>query len=50
MKGFVELVVAYAVIWIGLFGYMVYLNMRQKRLIKEIGLLKGMKNDHGKND
>jgi CcmD family protein len=50
MKGFIELVVAYAVVWIGLFGYMVYLNMRQRRLIKEIELLKGMKDEHGRKD
>ena len=40
MKGLFELVVAYAVIWIGLFGYMVYLNLRQNRLMKDMRALR----------
>lgn len=50
MKGVIDFVIAYMVIWLGLFGYMVYLNIKQKKLKNEIELLKKVadKNESGK--
>ncbi len=36
------LYIAYSVIWLGLFGYLVYLHMKQIKLGKELNLLEEM--------
>ncbi|UCD92068.1 MAG: CcmD family protein [Methanobacteriota archaeon] len=47
MKGLGDLYLAYTVVWLGLFGYMVYLHLKQTKLIKEIDNLKGAMGEHG---
>lgn len=43
------LYIAYTIIWLGLFGYIVYLNIKQKKLSDELNLLEEMvKKDEGK--
>jgi CcmD family protein len=43
MMGELEaLYIAYSVIWLGLFGYLVYLHMKQIKLAKELNLLEEM--------
>jgi CcmD family protein len=48
MKGLSEFILGYIVIWLGIFGYMVYLNLKQRKLDKEIETLKGIADEHGK--
>ena len=36
------LYIAYSVIWLGLFGYLVYLHMNQSKLANELKLLEEM--------
>ncbi len=36
------LYIAYSVIWLGLFGYLAYLHMKQIKLAKELNLLEEM--------
>jgi CcmD family protein len=43
MMGELEaLYIAYSVIWLGLFGYLVYLHMKQVKLANELKLLEEM--------
>lgn len=48
MKGLDELYVAYTLIWLGLFVYMVFLHWRQSKLTREIENLKGVVKGHGR--
>jgi len=50
MKGLIDFVIAFVVIWLGLFGYMVYLNIKQRRLMKEVSVLKETLDKHGKQE
>ncbi len=36
------LYIAYTIIWVGLFGYLVYLHMKQTKLSSELKLLEEM--------
>ncbi|MCK5291291.1 MAG: CcmD family protein [Thermoplasmata archaeon] len=47
MRGLDELYIAYTVIWLGVFGYMLYLHMRQQKLLKDVKNLEGMLSDRG---
>jgi CcmD family protein len=47
MRGLDELYIAYTVIWLGVFGYMLYLHLRQQRLLKDVKNLEGMLSDRG---
>jgi CcmD family protein len=47
MRGLDELYMAYTVIWLGVFGYMVYLHLRQQRLLKDVKNLEGMLSERG---
>ncbi len=47
MRGLDELYIAYTVIWLGVFGYMLYLHLRQQRLLKDVKNLKGMLSERG---
>jgi CcmD family protein len=42
MRGLDELYMAYTVIWLGVFGYMLYLHMRQQKILKDVKNLEGM--------
>jgi len=42
------LYVAYTIVWVGLFGYLVYLFIRQRRIDREIKILKEEVSKHGK--
>jgi len=48
MRGLDELYIAYTVIWLGVFGYMVYLHLRQKRLLRDVRNLEGMLGGQGR--
>lgn len=47
MRGLDELYMAYTVIWLGVFGYMLYLHLRQQRLLKDVKNLEGMLSERG---
>jgi CcmD family protein len=47
MRGLDELYIAYTVIWLGVFGYMLYLHLRQQRLLKDVKNLEGMLSERG---
>lgn len=47
MRGLDELYIAYTVIWLGVFGYMLYLHLKQQRLLKDVKNLEGMLSDRG---
>jgi CcmD family protein len=47
MRGLDELYIAYTVIWLGVFGYMLYLHMRQQRLLKDVKNLEGIVSERG---
>jgi len=40
MESIGYLFAAYTIIWLGLFGYLFYLNRKQRKLQKELNLLK----------
>ena len=42
------LYVAYTIVWAGLFGYLTYLFLKQRRLDREIKMLKEEVSKHGK--
>ena len=42
MRGLDELYMAYTVIWLGVFGYMLYLHMRQQKIMKAVKNLEVM--------
>ncbi len=47
MRGLDGLYIAYTVIWLGVFGYMLYLHLRQQRLLKDVKNLEGMLSERG---
>ncbi len=47
MRGLDELYIAYTVIWLGVFGYMLYLHLKQQRLLKDVKNLEGMLSERG---
>ncbi|MEE9116165.1 MAG: CcmD family protein [Thermoplasmata archaeon] len=47
MRGLDELYIAYTVIWLGVFGYMLYLHLRQQRLLKDVKNLEGVLSERG---
>lgn len=47
MRGLDELYIAYTVIWLGVFGYMLYLHLRQRRLMRDINNLEGIMSGRG---
>jgi CcmD family protein len=47
MRGLDELYIAYTVIWLGVFGYMLYLHFRQRRLMRDINNLEGIMSGRG---
>jgi CcmD family protein len=48
MRGLDELYIAYTVIWLGVFGYMLYLHLRQNRLLRDVKNLEGMMGGQGR--
>lgn len=42
MGGLEALYIGYTIIWVGLFGYLVYLHMKQTKLTKDLSLLEEM--------
>jgi CcmD family protein len=47
MRGLDDLYLAYTVIWLGVFGYMLYLHMRQQKILKDVKNLEGILSDRG---
>lgn len=42
------LYLAYSIVWLGVFGYLTYLFLRQRRISKDISVLKEEVARHGK--
>jgi len=42
------LYVAYSIAWVGVFGYLLYLHLRQHRIVKDIKALKEEVSKHAK--
>jgi CcmD family protein len=47
MRGLDDLYLAYTVIWLGVFGYMLYLHIRQQKILKDVKNLEGILSDRG---
>jgi len=47
-SSWLALYIAYSIVWLGVFGYLTYLFLRQRRIAKDISLLKEEVARHGK--
>jgi CcmD family protein len=51
MSDLVYLYAAYTVVWVGIFGYLLWLHMEQRRLARDLNILKevsdGQRTDRG---
>jgi len=47
-NSWLALYIAYSIVWIGVFGYLAYMYLRQRRIEKDIRALKEEVSKHGK--
>lgn len=45
---FTALYVAYSIVWLGVFGYLLYMHVRQRKVESDIKLLREELSRHGK--
>lgn len=47
-SSWLALYLAYSIVWVGLFSYLTYLFIRQRRIDRDIGSLREVVQKHGK--
>jgi len=47
-SSWLALYLAYSIVWIGVFGYLLYVHLRQRRVERDIKTLKEAVSKHGK--